>query len=225
MAEEVIKDEEVIEKKEEEKPEETPEEKPEEETVEIEKSDESVEKEVAEKTDESGESTVEEEDKTTEEVEKEVEGSDPWDDWSDIFPEMKEEVVKEKILSAEDVKRIVREEIKNWVKGIKEGKYPMPTSGGKEEEPTKYPYPEKALKKIATESFKKISDEINDLKKSRDDLKKEIDTFTKSLDAMQKEVEVIRDTPIDIVEKSMKEDIAYTPKIRINPFDRSITKR
>ena len=144
------------------------------------------------------EQEVAEEAKSEKQEEKQEESEelteDPFSDWSDIFPELKEE--RGKALTEADVRRIVREEIKKWIKGVKEGKYPFPA---------KYPYPKKS--EVLTEDEKSsLPQELSAMKESQEKLQSTIEELQKSLGAIKKEVDDIRDTPIETFAKSLKEE-------------------
>lgn len=156
----------------------------------------------------------EDEIKETEEIEKDVETptvetevteeikleNDPFSDenWRSSFPELFEPEIVEKAegLSKEDVVRICREQIKIWLKGTSEGKYPLPKS--------MTPTEQKSLNKIkdiegldeqlekSTEAYKSYEDKFNDIAKTFEEIKKE--------------VQVIKDTPVDLIEKSIEND-------------------
>ena len=155
----------------------------------------------------------EDETKETEEVKKEVETpiietevaekitleNDPWseENWKSSFPELFEQEVVEKAegLTKEDVIRICREQIKEWLKGVDKGDYPLP----------------KGLKPASTQSPKKSDIEglEEEFEKSASAYKSFEDKFTdiaKTFEEIKKEVQIIKDTPVDLIEKSMKED-------------------
>ena len=151
--------------------------------------------------------------------------ADPFDSWEDIFPELAqkadEPVTPEepaaKTMSEEEVRRLVREEIKKWVKGVSEGKYPFPKGAGKNkpeettEEPSKYPYPSKEDVKSMNEALQKSFDE----KLTRFDvIEKSLATLKAENDAMRKEIEIIRDQPAQIIEKSLEKK----PKSYKSPY-------
>ena len=133
------------------------------------------------------------EEQTEEQEQTEELSDDPFADWSDIFPELKGN--REKALSEADVRRIVREEIKKWVQGVKAGKYPFPA---------KYPYPKKSVDDIEEKSS--VTQELSVMKESQEKLQGTIEELQKSLDAIKKEVDDIRDTPIETFAKSLKEE-------------------
>jgi len=133
------------------------------------------------------------EEQTEEQEQTEELTDDPFADWSDIFPELKEN--REKALTEADVRRIVREEIKKWVQGVKAGKYPFPA---------KYPYPKKSVDDIEEKSS--VTQELSAMKESQEKLQGTIEELQKSLDAIKKEVDDIRDTPIETFAKSLKEE-------------------
>ena len=133
------------------------------------------------------------EEQTEEQEQTEELTDDPFADWSDIFPELKEN--REKALTEADVRRIVREEIKKWVQGVKAGKYPFPA---------KYPYPKKSVDDIEEKSS--VTQELSAMKESQEKLQSTIEELQKSLDAIKKEVDDIRDTPIETFAKSLKEE-------------------
>jgi len=133
------------------------------------------------------------EEQTEEQEQAEELTDDPFADWSDIFPELKEN--REKALTEADVRRIVREEIKKWVQGVKAGKYPFPA---------KYPYPKKSVDDIEEKSS--VTQELSAMKESQEKLQSTIEELQKSLDAIKKEVDDIRDTPIETFAKSLKEE-------------------
>ena len=139
------------------------------------------------------------EEQTEEQEQTEELTDDPFADWSDIFPELKEN--REKALTEADVRKIVREEIKKWIKGVKEGKYPFPV---KYPYPGKYPYPKKS--EDETEEKSSITQELSAMKESQEKLQGTIEELQKSLDAIKKEVDDIRDTPIETFAKSLKEE-------------------
>ena len=153
--------------------------------------------------------------------------SDPFGDWTEVFSEFHKEIPEEismepkEWLSRDEIRMVAREEIKGWVKGIQEGKYPIPTGMVPKIEPKIEPkvdtFPEK--------EFKSLQDEVVEIKKSRDTMSTRFDEILKSLESMKKEIEVIRDTPIDIVEKSIVKKVQYVPNIQINSRDNSITRR
>ena len=134
------------------------------------------------------------EEQTEEQEQTEELTDDPFADWSDIFPELREN--REKALTEADVRRIVREEIKKWIKGVKEGKYPFPAT---------YPYPKKSMD-VTEEEKSAVSQELTAVKESQEKLQGTIEELQKSLDAIKKEVDDIRDTPIETFAKSLKEE-------------------
>ena len=134
------------------------------------------------------------EEQTEEQEQTEELTDDPFADWSDIFPELKEN--REKALTEADVRRIVREEIKKWVQGVKEGKYPFPAT---------YPYGKKS-EVVAEEQKSSVTQELSAMKESQEKLQGTIEELQKSLDAIKKEVDDIRDTPIETFAKSLKEE-------------------
>lgn len=133
------------------------------------------------------------EEQTEEQEQTEELTEDPFADWSDIFPELKED--RAKALTEADVRRIVREEIKKWIAGVKAGKYPFPA---------KYPYPKKSVE--VTEEKSSVSQELTAMKESQEKLQGTIEELQKSIDAIKKEVDDIRDTPLETFAKSLKED-------------------
>jgi len=135
------------------------------------------------------------EEQTEEQEQTEELSDDPFADWSDIFPELKGN--REKALSEADVRRIVREEIKKWVQGVKAGKYPFPA---------KYPYPKKSVDDTDIEEKSSVTQELSAMKESQEKLQGTIEELQKSLDAIKKEVDDIRDTPIETFAKSLKEE-------------------
>ena len=135
-----------------------------------------------------------------EEVTKEIElKNDPWSEesWKDTFPELYEkerEEVTERAegLSEADVIRIVREQLKLWLKGVSEGKYPLPKGLG----PSKEPYPEKS----------EIDEEFEKSKAILDSYAQKFDDISKTFEELGKEIQLIKDTPVDLMEKSIDED-------------------
>jgi hypothetical protein len=177
------------------------------EETEIEKSETKIEPEeteTKEKTDESS-------------AEMETENIDPWKDWSDVISELNDQDTSEKAmqLTEADVVRIVREQLKLWVKGVNEGKYPMPKSESKE--PSKYPYPEK-------KDLEDMKSQITDTKKYHDDTNTKLETLSKSIEDIKEELQMVKDTPIEVVEKSLKKEKEYEPFI-MEGKDGSITRR
>ena len=126
--------------------------------------------------------------------------NDPWseENWKSSFPELFETEVVEKAegLSKEDVVRICREQIKIWLKGTSTGEFPLPKS--------MTPTEQKSLNKIkdiegldeqlqkSTEAYKSYEDNFNDIAKTFEEIKKE--------------VQIIKDTPVDLIEKSIEND-------------------
>ena len=143
--------------------------------------------------------------------------ADPFDSWDDIFPELAvkaeedeqnptEDPAKADGLTEDNVRMIVREEIKKWVKGVTDGKYPFP-KGTTASEPTKYPYPSKEEMEAMSSGIQKSLDDklaqlmtqiskIDIIEKSLVDIKSENE-------ALRKDVEIIRDQPAQIIEKSI----------------------
>jgi len=152
---------------------------------------------------EKSETEITEEEKTettkkeiTEEIELE---DDPWseENWKKTFPELFEDE-KAVGLTKEDVVKIVRDQIKLWLKGVSSGKYPLPKGMA----PTKYPYPKK-------KDISGLEEEFEEIRKSIDSIKldsEKFDTLQKSLEDIKKEVQVIKDQPAEIIEKSIKEE-------------------
>ena len=174
----------------------------------------------------------EDETKKTEEIKKEVETptvetevteeikleNDPFSDenWRSSFPELFEPEVVEKAegLTKEDVIRICREQIKEWLKGTSEGKYPLPKNMANSEE--------KALNKI--EDVEGLTEQFE---KSASAYKSFEDKFTdiaKTFEEIKKEVQIIKDTPVDLIEKSIEKDKnkKYEPRFK-NLKDGTIT--
>ena len=159
-------------------------------------------------------------------IEETTELVDPFLNWADVFEEFHKEMPPESPAEApawstrDEIQMIAREEIKGWVKGVQEGKYPMPTGIIQTVDSTltevASPFPEK--------EFKSVQDDIVEIKKSKEDATTRLDEIMKSLDAMKKEIEVIRDTPIEVVEKSIAKDTTYESKINITR-DGHISKR
>ena len=164
-------------------------------------------------------------------IEEPTELADPFSSWETVFSEFnKEAPVEEPIewLNRDEIRMVAREEIKGWVKGIHEGKYPLPMGMAPKIEPiveeTSKPKNEVEVGPFSTKEFEALQGEIVDIKKSRDESSTKLEEVMKSLDAMKKEIEVIRDTPIDLVEKSMKKESPYEAKIDISR-DGQITRR
>lgn len=177
------------------------------------------------------ETTVEETEISTIETPIEV---DPWADWSDVIKEITpQETVIEKAVGLTDVdaKRIVREEIKAYVAGVREGKYPPATQIS--ETSTELFVAEKDLEETKT-SFTKQLTEIDTLMKEKvDALSKAINGLTvdkievleKSLKELTTEVGVIRDQPIEIFENAMKNKELPEPRFMISEDDGSVTRK
>ena len=171
---------------------------------------------------------VTEENPVTEELKTEeiTELADPFLSWETIFSEFHKDMPPESPadapawLTRDEIQMVAREEIKGWVKGVQEGKYPMPTGIIQTVDST--------LTEVAASfpenEFKSVQDDIVEIKKSKEDATTRLDEIMKSLDAMKKEIEIIRDTPIEVVEKSMDEDTIFEPKIKINSRDKTITR-
>lgn len=157
-----------------------------EEKLEVTKEEKEIEKEIETSTSETG---------TIEEVELE---DDPWseENWKQTFPELYEKEIteKEEGLTEKDVIRIVREQLKLWLKGVSEGKYPLP----KGMKPTEYPYPKKGDIEGLDEEFEKSKD----LHKSYDE---KFEDIAKTFEEIKKEVQIIKDSPVDLIEKEIKE--------------------
>ena len=125
--------------------------------------------------------------------------NDPWsaESWKETFPELfekeKEEPIIQKAegLGEADVIRIVREQLKIWLKGVSEGKYPLPKGLA----PSKEPYPEKSQIKGLDEEFEKSKAVFDSFEQKFDDISK---TFV--------ELKIIKDTPVDLLEKSIDDD-------------------
>lgn len=160
----------------------------------------------------------------TEEATQEIElENDPWSEesWRNTFPELYEnEKVEDVIQKAEglgeaDVIRIVREQLKIWLKGVSEGKYPLPKGLA----PSKEPYPEKSQIKGLDEEFEKSKTVLDSYEQKFDDISK---TFVE----LKKEIQIIKDTPVDLMEKSIDED---KNKEYVSPYalkkDGTITKK
>ena len=137
----------------------------------------------------------------TEEATQEIElENDPWSEesWRNTFPELYEnEKVEDVIQKAEglgeaDVIRIVREQLKLWLKGVSEGKYPLPKGLG----PSKEPYPEKS----------EIDEEFEKSKAILDSYAQKFDDISKTFEELGKEIQLIKDTPVDLMKKSIDED-------------------
>ncbi|MBU0792171.1 MAG: hypothetical protein KKC55_17135 [Gammaproteobacteria bacterium] len=137
--------------------------------------------------------------------------ADPFDSWEDVFPELaskEEEPIESKEEMTEDsIRKIVREEIKNWVKGVNEGKYPFPKGKPKDEkEPSQYPYPSKdeidemsaSLQKSFDGKFTELTTQLGTIEA----IQKSINELKTDNEAIKKEVEIIRDQPAQIIEKS-----------------------
>ena len=150
-------------------------------------------------------------------VEEVVKASpDPFDSWDDIFPELavkaedteqnpkEEDSVKAVALTEDEVRKIVREEIKKWVKGVTDGKYPFPKGGASE--PTKYPYPSKEeMEAMSTGIQKGLDDKLAQLMtqiSKIDIIEKSLADIKSENEALRKDVEIIRDQPAQIIEKS-----------------------
>lgn len=140
----------------------------------------------------------------TEDVTQEIElENDPWSEesWRNTFPELYEnEKVEDVIQKAEglgeaDVIRIVREQLKLWLKGVSEGKYPLPKGLA----PSQEPYPEKSQIKGLDEEFEKSKAVFDSYEQKFDDISK---TFVE----LKKELQIIKDTPVDLMEKSIDDD-------------------
>jgi len=151
--------------------------------------------------------TVEKETEEIQEVELE---DDPWseENWKKSFPELYEETEKAVGLTKEDVIRIVRDQIKLWLRGVGSGKYPLP----KGMKPTEYPYPKK-------KDIEGLEDEFEEIRKSIEAMKSDsekFETLEKSLDDIKKEVQIIKDQPAEIIEKSIEDKSKiYKPSIEI----------
>lgn len=168
--------------------------------------------------------TIETEELKTEEA---TELSDPFSDWATIFGEFHKDMPQESLaetpayLTRDEIQMIAREEIKGWVKGVQEGKYPMPTGIIETVDSTltevAASFPEK--------EFESVQKDIIEIKKSKKDATTRLDEIMKSLDTMKKEIAVIRDTPIEVVEKSISEDLKFEPTIKINTRDKTITRK
>lgn len=164
-------------------------------------------------------------------IEEPTELADPFSSWETVFSEFNKEAPAEEPiewLNRDEIRMVVREEIKGWVKGIQEGKYPLPTGMASTIEPiveeTSESENEVGVDLFPAKEFEALQDEIVDIKKSRDESSTKLEEVMKSLDVMKKEIEVIRDTPIDLVEKSMKKESPYEAKIDISR-DGQITRR
>ena len=164
-------------------------------------------------------------------IEEPTELADPFSSWETVFPEFSKEAPAEEPiewLNRDEIRMVAREEIKGWVKGIHEGKYPLPMGMAPKIEPiveeTSEPKNEVEVDPFSTKEFEALQGEIVDIKKSRDESSTKLEEVMKSLDVMKKEIEVIRDTPIDLVEKSMKKESPYEAKIDISR-DGQITRR
>jgi len=187
-----------------------------------------VKEEIKEETTEDIKVEVTEEIIETEDLKKEETSEivDPFSSWETIFSEFHKDMPTETPAESEvwstrdEIQMIAREEIKGWVKGVQEGKYPMPTGIIQTVDSTltevANPFPEK--------EFKSVQEDIVEIKKSKEDATTRLDEIMKSLDAMKKEIEVIRDTPIEVVEKSIAKDTTYESKIDITR-DGHISKR
>jgi len=144
--------------------------------------------------------TTDEKEEVTKKIELE---NDPWSEesWKETFPELfekeKEEEATEKAegLNEAGVIRIVREQLKLWLKGVSEGKYPLP----KELAPSQEPYPEKSQIKGLNEEFEKS-------KAILDSYAQKFDDISKTFEELGKEIQIIKDTPVDLIEKSIDGD-------------------
>jgi hypothetical protein len=159
-------------------------------------------------------------------IEEPTELADPFSNWADVFEEFhkdmppKSPIENSVWLTRDEIQMVAREEIKGWVKGVQDGKYPMPTGLIETVDSTltevAASFPEK--------EFKSVQDDIVEIKKSKEDATTRLDGIMKSLDAMKKEIEVIRDAPIEVIEKSIIKDTSYESKIDISR-DGHISKR
>ncbi|MCK5345633.1 MAG: hypothetical protein KAR20_19620, partial [Candidatus Heimdallarchaeota archaeon] len=123
-------------------------------------------------------------------IEESTQLADPFSSWETIFSEFHKEMPPESPAEAQvwstrdEIQMIAREEIKGWVKGVQEGKYPMPTGIIQTIDSTltevASPFPEK--------EFKSVQDDILEIKKSKEDATTRLDEIMKSLDAMKKEI-------------------------------------
>lgn len=152
------------------------------------------------------------------EIVKETElENDPWseENWKSSFPELFEKEITEKAegLGKDDVIRICREQIKEWLKGVERGSYPLP----------------KSLKPIESSSPNKTRDIEGldeQLEKSTTVYKSFEEKFTdiaKTFKEIQKEIQIIKDTPIEIIEKSIDKKDKYIPSVKMD--EGTITKR
>ena len=144
--------------------------------------------------------------------------NDPWsaEAWKETFPELfKTEVVeKAEGLTKEDVVRICREQIKEWLKGTSEGKYPLPKNMANTEE--------KASNKI--EDVEGLNEQLEKSTTLYKSYEEKFNDIAKTFEEIKKEVQIIKDQPAEIFEKSLKDnkDIEYKSSF-IEKDDGSIT--
>ena len=198
-----------------------------------EKTEDEIKEKDAEVEKEDGVIKKEDETKETEEVKKEVETptvetevakeieleNDPWsaENWKSSFPELFEAEVVEKAegLSKEDVVRICREQIKIWLKKTSDGTYPLPKS--------MTPTEQKSLNKI--EDIEGLSEQFEKSASAYKSYEEKFNDIAKTFEEIRKEVQIIKDTPVDLIEKDMKDK---STKKYISPYetlkDGTITK-
>ena len=144
--------------------------------------------------------------------------NDPWsaEAWKETFPELfKTEVVeKAEGLTKEDVVRICREQIKEWLKGTSEGKYPLPKNMANTEE--------KASNKI--EDVEGLNEQLEKSTTLYKSYEEKFNDIAKTFEEIKKEVQIIKDQPAEIFEKSLEDN---KNKEYVSPFtekdDGSIT--
>lgn len=168
-----------------------------------EKTEEITEKKEAEKEIETP--TIETE--QTKEIELE---NDPWsaESWKISFPELFETEVVEKAegVSKEDVIRICREQIKEWLKGTDRGDYPIPKSL----KPTEVSFSNK------TKDIEGLDEQLEKSATAYKSFEEKFQDIAKTFEEIKKEVQIIKDTPVDLIEKSMEKDknIKYESKFK-----------
>ena len=176
------------------------------------KKDEAIEEKDVEKEVETPTSEVE---TTIEETKLE---NDPWSDenWRSTFPELFEKEITEKAegMTKDEVIRICREQIKEWLKGTSEGKYPLPKNMANTEE--------KASNKI--EDVEGLNEQLEKSTTLYKSYEEKFNDIAKTFEEIKKEVQIIKDQPAEIFEKSLEDN---KNKEYVSPFtekdDGSIT--
>ena len=147
--------------------------------------------------------------------------NDPWseENWKSTFPELFEKEISEKAeeMTKEDVVRICREQIKEWLKGTSEGKYPLPKNMARGEE--------KTLNKI--EDVEGLNEQLEKSITLYKSYEEKFNDIAKTFEELKKEVQIIKDQPAEIFEKSLKDnkDIEYkSPFLEKDDGSIAITK-